>query len=46
MAEKVKENRKIVPVDPKKPTKISIEAGTKQIAVIEKIITFSILVFF
>ena len=39
--EKVKENRKIVPVDPKKPTKISIEAGTKQIAVIEKIITFS-----
>ena len=39
--EKTKENRKIIPVDPDKDTKISIEAGTKQIAIIEKIITFS-----
>ena len=31
----------IVPVDQSKDTKISIEAGTKQIAVIEKVITFS-----
>jgi hypothetical protein len=31
----------IVPVDPNKDTKISIQAGTKQIAVIEKIITCS-----
>ena len=39
--EKAKGNKKIVAVDQSKPTKITIAAGTKQIAVIEKIITFS-----